>query len=67
MLRNPTDHTVGLQTMSEPITLERNDIAKTEELPISLMPEGLLEGLSPAQRRDLIAYLIQKTQVPLPQ
>ena len=67
MLRNPTDHTVGLQTMSELITLEHNDIAKTEELPISLMPEGLLEGLSPAQRRDLIAYLIQKTQVPLPQ
>jgi len=31
-----------------------------------LMPEGLLEALPPEQARDLIAYLMHKSQVPLP-
>ena len=31
----------------------------------SMMPEGLLEALSETQVRDLIGYLMQKTQVPL--
>jgi hypothetical protein len=30
------------------------------------MPEGLLEALTPEQARDLIAYLMHKSQVPLP-
>jgi len=30
------------------------------------MPEGLLETLTPGQRRDLLAYLLHPTQVPLP-
>jgi len=30
------------------------------------MPEGLLDALPPDQARDLIAYLMHRTQVPLP-
>lgn len=67
MVRNKTERTLAVQTMTEQLTLERGDITRMEELPVSLMPEGLLEALSPTQRRDLIAYLIQKTQAPLPQ
>jgi putative membrane-bound dehydrogenase-like protein len=37
--------------------LAANDIADRAALPISLMPEGLLDGLSPAQIRDLFAWL----------
>ena len=30
------------------------------------MPDGMLEGLTPEQVRDLIAYLMYRTQVELP-
>ena len=33
---------------------------------VSLMPEGLFEGLSAEQRRDLVAYLMGSAQVPMP-
>jgi len=66
MVRNKTERTLAVQTMTEQLTLERSDITRMEELPVSLMPEGLLEALSPTQRRNLIAYLIQKSQAPLP-
>ena len=33
---------------------------------LSLMPEGLLDPLNPAEVRDLIAYLMHRSQVPLP-
>jgi cytochrome c1 len=36
------------------------------ESQLSLMPEGLLEALTDAQVRDLVAYLMGRTQVPLP-
>ena len=47
-------------------TVEREDVVSTEESTQSVMPEGLLETLTPEQRRDLIAYLLHPTQVPLP-
>jgi hypothetical protein len=31
------------------------------------MPEGLIEALSPTQVRDLFAYLMFPSQVPLPE
>ena len=37
-----------------------------EESKLSLMPEGLLEALTDTQVRDLIAYLMSKSPVPLP-
>jgi putative heme-binding domain-containing protein len=37
--------------------IPRSDIAKLEESEVSIMPEGLLEKLTPQQRRDLFAYL----------
>ena len=66
MLRDKTDKTLSVQTMTEKVTFERDEIAGQDEFPTSMMPEGLLDALTPVQRRDLIAYLIQKTQVPLP-
>lgn len=66
MIAAKTDRTLTLQTMTEKATIERDDVAKMDELPMSLMPEGLPDALGEKQMRDLIAYLMHKTQVPLP-
>ena len=39
-----------------------DDIVKRERLPISIMPEGLVNNLTDEEIRDLIAYLGQKRQ-----
>ncbi len=62
-----TDRTLTLKMIGLEQTVELNDIAKEEQLPVSLMPEGLLSSLDDAQIRDLFAYLITDGQVPLPE
>jgi putative heme-binding domain-containing protein len=59
-----TDRTITLKTMTETVTLERAEIEKVQESSLSLMPEGSLEALTESQQRDLIAYLMHRTQVP---
>jgi putative heme-binding domain-containing protein len=59
-----TDRTITLRTQSETLTLDRAEIATIRESTLSLMPEGLLEGLNETQLRDLIAYLRHRSQVP---
>ena len=59
-----TDRTITLKTMTETLTLERSGIESIRESALSLMPEGLLEGLNETQVRDLIAYLMHRSQVP---
>jgi putative membrane-bound dehydrogenase-like protein len=59
-----TDRTITLKTQTETLTLDRSEIERTQESSLSLMPEGLLEALTEVQVRDLIAYLIHRTQVP---
>jgi putative membrane-bound dehydrogenase-like protein len=66
MVAAKTDRTLTLQTMTEKLTVERAEITKLDELPMSLMPEGLPDALGETQMRNLIAYLMHKTQVPLP-
>jgi len=61
-----TDRTLTLKTMTETLTLERAEIAATQELAQSIMPEGLFLALSETQIRDLLAYLMFPAQVPLP-
>ncbi len=61
-----TARTLGLRTMTETLTVERADVVAIEESPQSIMPEGLLEAVKPEEVRDLIAYLLHPTQVPLP-
>jgi len=66
MISAKTDRTLTLKTATEPVTVERAEIVKQEELAMSLMPEGLLLAFGDAQVRDLIAYLMHPVQVPLP-
>ena len=50
----------------EGVIFEQSETAGIRESALSLMPEGLLEALQPDQARDLMAYLMHKSQAPLP-
>jgi putative membrane-bound dehydrogenase-like protein len=51
------DTVVLVQAMGKKLVLPRNQIKKLESSGLSLMPEGLEAGMSPADLRDLIAFL----------
>ena len=61
-----TDRTLTLRQLTGEMTIEKSEITQQEVAPISMMPEGLLLALQPDQVRDLIAYLMHPSQVPLP-
>lgn len=46
-----------LNARNERTRIPRSDVESIDELPVSLMPTGLLHPLSPQERRDLFAYL----------
>ena len=56
-----TERTLTLRSIGQESTLDKTDIAKREFLPISLMPEALLQAFSSEQQRDLLAYLVSET------
>jgi len=62
-----TDRTITVKMVGMETTVDKNDIAKQEQLPVSIMPEGQLQALSDKQLSDLFAYLMGSSQVPLPQ
>jgi hypothetical protein len=55
-----------LKTAEETIVIDRSEIDEMEDSTLSLMPEGMLETLKESEVRDLIAYLMHASQVPLP-
>jgi mono/diheme cytochrome c family protein len=57
----------GRQTAKELQVLDRGDIETIEVSSQSLMPDGLLQPLKPDQLRDLVAYLMTRSQVALPE
>jgi putative membrane-bound dehydrogenase-like protein len=57
IIRERTDLAIVLQTENERLTLATQDIDGIKESSASMMPEGLLERLSPEEQRDLVAYL----------
>ncbi len=66
VIAEKNDRTLTLRTLAETMTVDLSEIAKKETSSLSMMPEGLLLALQPAQVRDLIAYLMHPVQVPLP-
>lgn len=60
------ERTVKLLTAQEPQTLDRKEIEEITQTTQSLMPEGMLQNLSPEQIRNLVGYLQSVEQVPLP-
>ncbi|HEV7402812.1 MAG TPA: PVC-type heme-binding CxxCH protein [Chthoniobacteraceae bacterium] len=61
-----TDKLITVQTPAERVTVPRSDIVEFQQMPQSLMPEGILEALGPEKVPDLFAYLMGNGQVPLP-
>lgn len=61
-----TPRTVTIRTLSETVTVERVEVRAMEASAQSIMPAGLLDALTSAQQRDLLAYLMHPVQVPLP-
>lgn len=66
MVKEQNDRTLTLRQLNEEVTVEKSVITKQESPPVSMMPEGLLLALPDDMRRDLIAYLMHPSQVPLP-
>jgi putative heme-binding domain-containing protein len=62
-----TEKTLTLQMAKERVTLNQSDIEEVKASAVSLMPDGLLQPLKESQVRDLIAYLMSRSQVPLPE
>ena len=61
-----TDRTITVKMIGMETTVDRSDITKQEQLPISMMPEGLLTALSDEQISNLVSYLMSNNQVPMP-
>ncbi len=66
IISEKTDRTITVKIIGQEVTLDRNDIVKQEQLPVSMMPEGQLSALSDKQIADLFAYLMGNGQVQLP-
>ena len=66
LLRSQNPGAITLLTAAGPLTLTREDVGRIETQSSSMMPEGLLDGMTPAERRDLVSYLRHPTQVALP-
>jgi putative heme-binding domain-containing protein len=60
------ERTITLQTPTEKLNVGRNEITSMLKTSVSLMPEGLLQGMKEEQICNLIAYLMMPKQVPLP-
>ncbi len=60
------ERTLTVKMVGQEVTIERSEIAKQNQLPTSLMPDGLLAALSDQQLSDLISYLMGNDQVELP-
>jgi len=66
VVASETDRTVTVRSFTEETTIETSGIREKTGLPNSIMPEGLIDSLTPEQTRDLISYLMNPVQVPLP-
>ncbi|MBL8815399.1 MAG: c-type cytochrome [Planctomyces sp.] len=55
-----TDQTVSIQTDKELLMINPDDIEESKNTGKSLMPDGMLDSLTPDQVRDLIAFVMYR-------
>ena len=60
-----SERTLTLRSVGQETVIDKQDIKARKIMPLSLMPEGLLQAFTPEQQRDLLAYLMGNSQVPL--
>jgi len=61
-----SEKTITLQTGIDRVVIPRDDIDEMRDSKLSMMPENQLKYMTDEQIRDLIAYLMSPSQVPLP-
>lgn len=66
IISEKTERTITIKMVGTETTVDRNDIVKQEQLPVSMMPEGQINAMNDQQMADLFAYLMGNAQVPLP-
>jgi putative heme-binding domain-containing protein len=65
IIKSQSDQSVTIATTTELLTLPRSEIDRMKVSTVSMMPEGLLSGLSENEVRDLFAYLRSSSQAPM--
>jgi putative membrane-bound dehydrogenase-like protein len=66
VIQEETPQTLSVQTANDIVRIPTAEIEARKESPLSMMPEGIFDRLSPDEIRDLVAYLASPQQVPLP-
>lgn len=66
MLAAENDHELILRMVGVETRIPKKDVKSNKALGLSMMPEGLLTGLSEQEVRDLMAYLMSPAQVKKP-
>lgn len=61
-----SEKTLTVQTATDRVTLQKDEIEEQRDSKLSMMPEQLLAPLTDEQIRDLFSYLQSPSQVPLP-
>jgi putative heme-binding domain-containing protein len=67
ILTAQSGQSITVQTVSDRLTLPRQDVDSIQESALSMMPDGILESLSEQQILDLVAYLRSSNPVPAPE
>lgn len=65
LIRGEDANGITVRTLAEQIVVPRGDIKSVTTSDVSMMPEGLISALPPADLCDLFAYLASDRQVPL--
>ena len=63
VIQQETGSAVTLRTINDTVVVAKEDIEERRLSDLSVMPEGQLDLLKPAEVRDLIAYLASPSQV----
>lgn len=63
IIQQEDDNTLTMQTPTDRVLLPKVEIESRSRSPLSLMPEGILDKLSPEEIRDLISYLASGQQI----
>lgn len=66
VIQSQTEQAITIRTADTVATVERDLIVEAKSTAVSLMPEALLNNLSDDAVADLFAYLMHRSQVPLP-
>jgi putative membrane-bound dehydrogenase-like protein len=65
IVKAENDQSITVATTTEYLTLPKSEIDKMKVSNVSMMPEGLLGGLTEKEVRDLVAYLRSPAQTPI--